>query len=290
MSADEIKKREGQSQVLDNDPSVPEEIRVTKRDLWVLYFRHFFLQSSFSFERMQGVGLTWIFHPLIKKLYKTTKERAQALKRHLVFYNTNPLTGAILTGMIAAMEERNARNELQDPSTINSLKGGLIGPLAGIGDTFFLLVFVILLGVATDFSMQGNPLGVIIVTVVISLIWYLGVYYGVTQGYYRGEALLDRLTGKESEALLSGLGLVGAMLVGALVAQFVNISIPLGDGVIQNQLDSLLPGLLPLGSVLLSFSLLKRGWSATWIMILYLILGVILGHLGILGQASPLIG
>ena len=45
-----------------------EEKRITKHDLMKLYLRSFFLQSSFSFERMQAVGLTWMFIPLIKKL------------------------------------------------------------------------------------------------------------------------------------------------------------------------------------------------------------------------------
>ena len=268
----------------------PSDVQVTKRDLWILYFRSFFLQSSFSFERMQGVGLTWMFHPLIKKLYKNVEHRAQALKRHLVFFNTNPLTGSIITGMIAAMEEKNARGELEDTSTINSLKGALIGPLAGIGDSFFLLVFVMLLGIAVDFSMQGSPTGVIILAVVVGLIWYLGVYYGVTQGYYRGEALLERLTGKESEVFMGGMGIVGAMVVGALVAVFVNVITPIGDGLFQEQLDGVLPGLLPLGFTLLAYRLLKRGWPSVWVMILILVLGMVLGHFGVIGQAAALLG
>jgi fructoselysine and glucoselysine-specific PTS system IID component len=270
------------------ETSVPagQDAQVSKKDLWNLYLRSFFLQSSFSFERMQAVGLTWMFIPLIKKLYKKAEDRAEALKRHLVFYNTNPLTGSILTGMIAAMEEKNAKGELRDPSTINSLKGSLIGPLAGIGDSFFLLVFVALLGVAVDFSMQGKATGVIILTVVFALIWYLGVYFGVTQGYYRGEALLERLTGKESEAFMGGLGLVGAMVVGALVAGYVRIVTPFADGALQGQLDGLLPGLLPLGIVVLAYRLLKRGWSSVWVMVLILAIGMVCGHVGLLASGA----
>ncbi|MGD2163394.1 MAG: PTS system mannose/fructose/sorbose family transporter subunit IID [Anaerolineales bacterium] len=275
---------------MEHTEAATSDVQVTKRDLWILYFRSFFLQSSFSFERMQGVGLTWMFHPLIKKLYKNVEDRAQALKRHLVFFNTNPLTGSIIAGMIAAMEEKNANGELEDTSTINSLKGALIGPLAGIGDSFFLLVFVMLLGIAVDFSMQGNATGVIILTVVVGLIWYLGVYYGVTQGYYRGEALLERLTGKESEVFMGGMGIVGAMVVGALVAVFVNVITPIGDGLFQEQLDGVLPGLLPLGFTLLAYRLLKRGWPSVWVMILILVLGMVLGHFGVIGQAAALLG
>jgi mannose/fructose/N-acetylgalactosamine-specific phosphotransferase system component IID len=271
----------------EKSPHAGSGAQLTHADLRRLFLRSFFLQSSFSFERMQAVGLTWMFIPLIKKLYQAAEDRAEALKRHLVFYNTNPLTGSILTGMIAAMEEKYAKGDLKDPSTINALKGSLIGPLAGIGDSFFLLVFVALLGIAVDFSMQGRATGVILLTIVFAVIWYLGLYLGVTQGYSRGEALLERLTGKESEAFMGGLGLVGAMVVGALVAGYVKVSTPFADGALQGQLDGLLPGLLPLAIVWLAYRLLKVGWRSVWVMILILAIGMLGGHAGLLASAGP---
>jgi len=259
---------------------------VTKKDLRNLYFRSFFLQSSFSFERMQGVGLTWMFIPLIKKLYQSVEERAAALKRHLVFYNTNPLTAAIITGMVAAMEEAHAKGEMEDTSAINSLKGSLIGPLAGIGDSFFLIVFAALLGIAVDSSMQGSPVGVIILTLGVSLIWYGGLWVLLKQGYHRGEALLEQLTGAESSAVMSAIGIVGAMVVGGLVGTWINIITPFADGLLQGQLDQLLPKVLPLGFTLLAFRLIKKGWSAVWVMLLMLVIGMALGHIGLLGTPA----
>lgn len=265
-----------------------EDREITKRDLWQLYFRSFFLQSSFSFERMQGVGLTWMFIPLIKKLYPKKEDQIEALQRHLVFYNTNPLTGSIITGMVAATEEMHAKGELDDPSSINSLKGSLIGPMAGIGDSIFILIFVTLLGVASGFSMEGNPIGAIILIVVFSLIWYFGLYFGVTQGYYQGESLLERLTGRQSEVFMGGLGIVGATVVGALVASWIDIVTPIGEGIFQDALNGILPKLLPLGFALLAYRLLRRGWSAVWVMILLLAIGMIGGHFGILGTSAAL--
>lgn len=260
-----------------------DELSVTKKDLRTLYFRSFFLQSSFSFERMQGVGLTWMFIPLIKKLYTKAKDRIEAFKRHLVFYNTNPLTAAIITGMVAAMEESHAKGEIKDPSIINSLKGSLMGPMAGIGDSFFFIVLASLLGVAVDSSMQGSPVGVIIMTAVIALVWYGGLWYLLNKGYYQGESLLEKLTGKSSEAFMSAIRIVGAVVVGGLVGTWINITTPFADGLLQGQLDSLLPGLLPLGFTLLAYSLIKKGWSAIWVMLLMLAIGIVLGNIGLLG-------
>lgn len=266
-----------------NNSTKKEERLVTKKDLLVLYWRSFFIQSSFSFERMQAVGFTWMFIPLIKKLYKDAKDRASALKRHLVFFNTNPLTAAIITGMVAAMEEANAKDELNDPSMINSLKGSLIGPLAGIGDSFFLIVLAAMLGIAVESSMQGSPIGVIILTLVFAFVWYGGLWYLLNQGYHRGEALLEKITGKESSTLFSAVGIIGAVVVGSLVGTWININTPLADGLLQEQLDQLLPKLLPLLFTLLSFRLIKKGWSTIWVMLLMLAIGIVFGHFGLLG-------
>lgn len=266
--------------------ALEQDISVNKKDLRTLYLRSFFLQSSFSFERMQGVGLTWIFIPLIKKLYKTVEERAAALQRHLVFYNTNPLTAAIITGMVAAIEESHAKGDLKDPSAINSLKGSLIGPLAGIGDSFFLIVIASLLGVAVDSSMQGSPLGVIILTIVIAIVWYGGLWVLLNQGYHQGAAMLDQLTGEQSSVFMSAISIVGAIVVGSLVGSWINVVTPFADGLLQDQLDQLLPKIIPLGFTILAFRLIKKGWSAVWVMLLMLTIGIVLGHVGLLGTPS----
>jgi mannose/fructose/N-acetylgalactosamine-specific phosphotransferase system component IID len=45
--------------------------------------------------------------------------------------------------------------------------------------------------------------------------------------------------------------------------------------------------MLPLGFTVLAFSLLKKGWSAVWVMLLLLAIGIVGGHLGILGTSMP---
>lgn len=42
----------------------------------------------------------------------------------------------LILGISTAMEEENALDENFDTSSINSVKAGLMGPLAGIGDSF----------------------------------------------------------------------------------------------------------------------------------------------------------
>ena len=55
-----------------------------------VWWRHQFLQGSWNYERMQNGGWAFSIIPAIKELYKDKKDQADALKRHLEFYNTHP--------------------------------------------------------------------------------------------------------------------------------------------------------------------------------------------------------
>ena len=58
------------------------------------------------------------------------------------------------------MEEKNAEQEDFDVDTINSIKLSLMGPLAGIGDSFIWgTLRIIATGVGLSLATQGNVLG-----------------------------------------------------------------------------------------------------------------------------------
>ena len=61
---------------------------------------------------------------------------AAALKRHLAFFNTTPHIVTFILGINAAMEEENVLDENFEVGTIDSIKTSLMGPLAGLGDSF----------------------------------------------------------------------------------------------------------------------------------------------------------
>ena len=62
------------------------------------------------------------------------EEELKAVKRHAVFYNTEPQLGSVINGIVCGMEEERANGAPIDDEVINSIKIGLMGPLAGIGD------------------------------------------------------------------------------------------------------------------------------------------------------------
>ena len=51
--------------------------------------------------------------------------------------SVTPHICTILVGISAAMEEENVRNPEFDETSISAVKTSLMGPLAGIGDSFF---------------------------------------------------------------------------------------------------------------------------------------------------------
>ena len=64
---------------------------LTKGDIRSTYWRSTFLLGSFNFERMQAMGFCVSMIPAIKRLYSKKEDQAAALKRHLEFFNTQPL-------------------------------------------------------------------------------------------------------------------------------------------------------------------------------------------------------
>ncbi|MCV5179773.1 PTS system mannose/fructose/sorbose family transporter subunit IID, partial [Escherichia coli] len=73
--------------------------------------------------------------PIIKKLYPQKEEQVEALKRHLNFFNSEQTFGAVIQGISIAMEEQKTRGEAINDASITGIKTGLMGPLAGMGDS-----------------------------------------------------------------------------------------------------------------------------------------------------------
>ena len=114
-----------------------DKITLSKKDRMDVCWRHQFLQGSWNYERMQNGGWCYSIIPAIKKLYKTEEDRAAALKRHLEFYNTHPYVSAPVMGVTLALEEERANGMPVDDQTVQGVKVGMMGPLAGVGDPVF---------------------------------------------------------------------------------------------------------------------------------------------------------
>src|SRR5215472_3095204 len=117
---------------VDKTPAAePEVVELDQATVNHAMWRHIItLQWSWNYERMQALGYCWSMLPIINKVYKTREERIAAIKRHLAFYNTNPQVGSPpIFGATVALEAQ------RQPELVDSLKVGLMGPMAAIGDT-----------------------------------------------------------------------------------------------------------------------------------------------------------
>lgn len=143
--------------------------------------------TCFSQEHMQTFGYLCAMLPIVEELYDTPEEQKQALQTYSAFFNTEPQIGTMIVGVTAGLEEARANGEAIDDDAINGIRAGLMGPLAGLGDSLIVGTLIpILLGIALGLSTGGSPLGAIFYIVVWNLLMFLGMRFAYNQGYELG--------------------------------------------------------------------------------------------------------
>jgi mannose/fructose/sorbose-specific phosphotransferase system IID component len=265
---------------------------ISKKDLKTIFFRSFAVQSAFSYDRMQAVGFTWGLMPFLKKIYKGNPDGlSSALKRHLVFFNTNPWTPGPIFAIVANLEARKARGEDIDEKAIQGMKSGLMGPLAGVGDSLFHgTLRPVMGGIAAALALQGNPLAPILFFVTVNAIHVLVVWFLLKKGYDLGEKALGMFASDKLQKVMEGAAMAGLMAVGALVATWLNITTPIVYTIqkssieIQATLDGIIPKMLPLAVTLLLFLLIRKRVKTIPIMIGIIAAGLLLGSFNILAS------
>lgn len=244
----------------------------------------FFSHANYNYERLQGTAFAQAMVPIIKKLYKDPDEVKAALKRHLVFFNTEPNVGGVIHGAVIAMEEQRANGANIDDDAINSVKSGLMGPLAGVGDTISQgTITPILLSIGISLAAAGNIAGPILYFVLEVGIMVALAYFFWFQGYDRGrEGVTSLLRSGLLDRLVLGAGALGNLVLGALTYQFVKVwltvVIPAGDGKwdVAALLNSILPGILPLGWIILTWWLVaKRNVSPILLLIVFIVIAMV---------------
>lgn len=110
--------------------------KLTKKDIRRVFWRSFGMEWDWNYERQMNMAFCYSMLPIIEKLYDKKEDRIEAMQRHLEFFNTTPQLSTLILGITAAMEENNANDPDFDTSSISNVKVSLMGPLAGIGDSF----------------------------------------------------------------------------------------------------------------------------------------------------------
>ncbi|SEI53737.1 PTS system, mannose-specific IID component [Dyadobacter sp. SG02] len=273
---------------MDDSPPVmvkPKSSLLTQGDIRSLFVRSMALEANFNFETWQNTGFAFTMIPVLKRLYKTKEAMSGALKRHLQFFNTAPHGSTLIIGIAAAMEEQNAREHDFDEESINSVKTGLMGPLAGVFDSLFWgTIKVIAAGIGTSLALQGSALGPLLFLVIFNVPHLILRYKLTFVGYETGTRFLQDLSKTNvMDKLKAGSAILGLMVVGAMPATLMAIKTPAMIGSsdsavpLQGVLDQIVPHIIPLALTFLVFYFVKRNVKTT-----YLLLGLLL--LGFLGS------
>ena len=237
----------------------PEEI--TKRDIFIAWLRFYFVDEiPHCFDRYIAPALLWALVPILRKLYKDKDELIAAYQRHLLFFNTQiSWGGGTLTGIMASLEQSRAA-EVYNNSDITitddliyNTKAGLMGALAGIGDSIDSgTIQYIFVALAIPWAAQGMAIGAIFPFICFALYQVLIGWYFANMGFSMGRsAATEIVAGSRITSIIEGLSILGLFMMGILAANYVNVSSSLKwaiNGkpfVLQDILNTVLPGLLP---------------------------------------------
>ena len=237
------------------------------------------------------MGYSYSMNKVLDKLYPEKEKRREALTRHMAFFNCSSPLSTIVMGITTAMEEENANNpDNFDPESINNMKAALMGPLSGIGDSFFWGTLRILAtGLGTSFAMKGKILGPILFLLVYNIPALLVRWFGLIKGYDLGASMLQ---GAEESGFLEkfsyGASIIGLMVIGGMSASMVSITVAgsFGKGneaqTWNSMINGILPNMLPLACVMLIYWLLKKKVSTITILIGIFVIGIVMAYFGIL--------
>lgn len=297
-----------------------EKVTLSKKERLMSALRIQFVSGSFNYERMHNGGFCFAMIPAIRKLYTREEECTAALKRHLEFYNTHPYVSAPILGVTLALEEERANGADVDDATIQGVKVGMMGPLAGVGDPVFWFTLRPMLGaLGASLAMGGSLIGPILFFVLWNVIRWAFVWYTEEFGYRSGSKISEDLSGGLLQKVTKIASILGMFVLGSLVQRWVSIdfkpivssvqlsegayinwtSLPAGgEGIrqaleqftsgmslspekivtLQDNLNSLLPGIMPVCLTFLCMWLLKKNVSPIVIIISLFAVGI-LGHI-----------
>lgn len=265
--------------------------KLTKKEINKVYWRSYGMEWDWNYERQQNMAYCYSMIPVIEKLYDTKEEKAEALKRHMEFFNTTPHMSTLILGISAAMEESNANDESFETESINSVKISLMGPLAGIGDSFIWgTLRIIATGIGISLANEGNILGPLLFLLIFNIPAQGLRYYLMNAGYKLGSTFLEKVQKSGlMETLTYGASILGLTVIGAMTAGNVGVNIPIkiGEGdaatTIGDICNSIMPGILPLLFTLFIYMLIKKNVKTTYLLVLCAVIGLAGSFFGILG-------
>ncbi|MEO1769589.1 MULTISPECIES: PTS system mannose/fructose/sorbose family transporter subunit IID [Enterococcus] len=277
-----------------SEVSTVSDKRVTRIDLLKAWWKWTLaVEVPVSFDRMQALAFSYSVNKILRKVYRNDPDGLQeAMKRHVQMFNTNCNWGSVIHGIIISLEEQRAMgNEEITPEVMESLKIGLMGPLAGIGDSVDQgIVATIPLAIFVPMALDGSVIAAFI-PALIYLIWSYGwSWFLFNKGYTLGKnSVMNILQSGAIKKVIDIASIVGLFMIGCLSAAYVKFSTILefannAEKVsVQEILDGMLPNLLPFCLVMaMYFYIIKKGPKYLNIILVTMAFAILLTFLGII--------
>jgi PTS system mannose-specific IID component len=165
--------------------------------------------------------------PVLERLYADADKatRIKAMKRHLEFYNSQVNTGALIRRHRCA----GRKTSEEEKEAVVSVKAGLMGPFAGLGDSLLKFTWLPICGsIRAAFALQGNIIGPLLMFILFNIVNVGSKYFFIHYGYNKGVDLIEQSKNSNIIQRISNIAnVVGVMVLGSLIATTVKISTPL---------------------------------------------------------------
>ncbi len=197
-----------------------------------VFLGSFFIQSSWSFEKMQGLGFAAAIAPALEEIYGTDEGlKKGALKRHLAFYNAHPYMASPVLGAAINIEEKARKGECpkEAPSKFKSV---VMGPYGAIGDAFFWGAVRPLASIAGVLAaVLWSMWGPIVFLALYNIFHLLMRWYGLKKGLELGDGVVAFIKSLDLPRWAVRLKYLSAALLGVLCAvTAVSLLPPSGNG------------------------------------------------------------
>ena len=260
-----------------------EKVVLTKEGNQVFWRWYFLGGCGWNYEKMQGLGYYFSMLPMIKK-QSDPQVKEQLAKTELQFFNTNNTMAPIIMGVDCALQDSTGAEAID---TIAALKTGMMGPLAGIGDTLFHVIPSTIIGsIASYMALEGSPLALVLwLFFGLFRAFCMRSFFGM--GYKEGAKIVSEI-GNRLKKITQAANILGITVIGALIPSVVNAKFAyefsMGEVSIsvQQLADQIMPSLAPTLLVFFAYWMLgRKKMNSTRVTLLLVVVGILAYNLKI---------
>ena len=251
---------------------------LTKKDLRKAAWRWLIGISTFNYETQLAPSTLFSVYPCLRKMYPDDEDLKKSCLNYMRYYNTMPWISPFVIGAALGIEDEGGISSLD---AVNDFKVGLMGPLAGIGDTLFHVIPSTIIGsIASYMALEGSPLALVL-WIFFGLLRLFCMKNFYAMGYREGAKIVSEI-GNRLKKITKAANILGITVIGALIPSVVNarfayefswgeVSIS-----IQELADKIMPSLAPTLVVFFAYWMLgRKKMNSTRVTLLLVLVGIL---------------